>query len=106
MIHIAYERTIERIGKLSFAYIDSILKAWHEKNITTPQEAYQEQLQRDGQAKQNKALSSPPPQTRPQKGWDGLCEPSYDLDEINRVLLDNARNPNKSQDFDLSDERR
>ena len=36
---------------------------------------------------------------RPEKGWDGLCVPSYDLDEINRVLLEEARNPNGSQEF-------
>ncbi|MDR3551864.1 MAG: DnaD domain protein [Clostridia bacterium] len=31
----AYEICIERIGRLSFAYINSILKAWHDGGLTT-----------------------------------------------------------------------
>lgn len=87
MIRLAYERTIERIGKLSFAYIDSILSAWKAKNITTPQEAMQEQKP---QSESSKPASAP--SSIPQKGRDGLGAPSYDLDEINRILLDAAVN--------------
>ena len=45
MIQYAYERTIERIGKLSFAYIDKILTDWHQKQITTVAQAQLESSQ-------------------------------------------------------------
>lgn len=91
MIRLAYERTIERIGKLSFPYIDSILKSWKEKNIMTPQEALQEQAQRDEQPTQSKQR----PRYQSSKGEDELGTPSYDLDEVNRLILDAAINPQK-----------
>lgn len=37
-IHLAYERTCENTGTLRWAYMNSILKSWHEKNLHTPQE--------------------------------------------------------------------
>ena len=89
LIRLAYERTIERIGKLSFPYVDSILKSWQEKKITTPQEAMQEQ-KREEPAKQSSVPAA-------RKGQDGLGTPSYDLDEINRLLLDAAINPQKGR---------
>jgi DnaD/phage-associated family protein len=39
LIQLAYERSIEMKGKLSFAYINGILGNWHQKGITTPAEA-------------------------------------------------------------------
>lgn len=91
LIRLAYERTVERIGKLSFAYIDSILKAWHDKNITTPQEALQEHKP------QNEPLKQQPSSPAPRKGRDGLGVPSYDLDEINRLLFEAEVNPQKQK---------
>ena len=37
LIHLAYEKTIEQIGKLSFDYINKILESWKESNYTTVQ---------------------------------------------------------------------
>lgn len=37
-ILLAYERTCENTGGLRWAYMNSILKSWHEKNLHTPQE--------------------------------------------------------------------
>ncbi len=37
-IKMAYERTCENTGGLRWAYMNSILKSWHEKNLHTPQE--------------------------------------------------------------------
>lgn len=37
-IHLAYARTCENTGGLRWAYMNSILKSWHEKNLHTPQE--------------------------------------------------------------------
>lgn len=39
IIHHAYEKCVESIRKLSFEYINKILTSWHEKNITTLEEA-------------------------------------------------------------------
>ena len=37
-INLAYERTCNQIGSFKWAYMNSILKSWHEKNLHTPQE--------------------------------------------------------------------
>lgn len=42
MVKLAYERAIDQIGKVSFAYINKILASWHQKGITTTQQAAQE----------------------------------------------------------------
>lgn len=42
MVKLAYERAIDQIGKVSFAYINKILSSWHDKGITTTQQAAQE----------------------------------------------------------------
>ncbi len=42
MIKLAYERTIESIGTLNFAYVDKILESWHKKGIKTPKDAVEE----------------------------------------------------------------
>ena len=34
----AYERTCENTGALKWAYMNSILKSWHENGLHTPQE--------------------------------------------------------------------
>lgn len=36
MIRIAYEKAVDNTGKLSFPYINSILKAWYENDVQTP----------------------------------------------------------------------
>ncbi|MCM1528849.1 MAG: DnaD domain protein [Alistipes sp.] len=36
LIHLAYERTLEQINKLSFDYINSILVSWSKSNYKTP----------------------------------------------------------------------
>lgn len=42
MVKLAYERTINQIGKLSFPYINKILTSWHDKGITTAKDAASE----------------------------------------------------------------
>ena len=42
LIRVAYERTIEQTGKLSFPYINKILMNWKQKGISTPEEAAEE----------------------------------------------------------------
>ena len=47
------------------------------------------------QKREEPAKQSSVPAAR--KGQDGLGTPSYDLDEINRLLLDAAINPQKGR---------
>ncbi len=42
MLRLAYERTIDSKGRLSFPYCDGILTRWHEKGISTPKQAVDE----------------------------------------------------------------
>lgn len=42
MIKLAYERTIDNKGKLSFPYCDAILTKWFEKGVKTPKQAVDE----------------------------------------------------------------
>ena len=46
-IEIAYDRTVLKTGKLSWGYMDSIIKSWHEKGLKTPEDV----MQKDGRAK-------------------------------------------------------
>lgn len=62
MISLAYEKTITRIGKLSFPYINKILLSWHEKGYTSIVDI-------DGES-------------RP--AVKGKQDTSYDIDEIDR----------------------
>lgn len=64
LITMAYEICIERLGKLSFAYMNSILRAWHENGLTT--------------AKQVEAFK---------KNKKSGKAPSYDIDEYVRLSM-------------------
>ncbi len=71
MIQLAYERTVDTIGKVSFPYTNSILQSWHEKHIHTPQQALE-----DISASPKTAAA------RIQK-----VSPSYNLDEFDAAAL-------------------
>lgn len=68
MIKIAFEKTCDNIGKISFAYMNKILKQWHEAGITTPEGAYSERKPSPEKGKRSKA--------------------SYDLDALDRIGLE------------------
>ena len=72
MIRLAYERTVEKIGKLSFPYIDSILSSWYKKGIKTPRQASEES--RPQQAPADSPKHAPSRST------------SYDLDQIEKMI--------------------
>ena len=72
MIRLAYERTVEKIGKLSFPYIDSILSSWYKKGIKTPRQASEESRP------QQPAADSP--KHAPSRST------SYDLDQIEKMI--------------------
>ncbi len=67
MILLAYERTMDRIGQLSFPYMSKILENWHQSGIATPKDAKQE--------------------TKPSKKKSGK-ETSYDLKEFERRSME------------------
>ncbi|MDD3192236.1 MAG: DnaD domain protein [Oscillospiraceae bacterium] len=64
MIRLAYEKTVDNTGKVSFPYIHKILSAWHEKGFRTPEEASSESAPRQSGQK------------------DGKKEYSFDLEEF------------------------
>jgi len=71
LISLAYERTIELKGKLSFPYINGILQNWHQKGITTVADATREI---GGGGKQSK-------EKKPQAAT------SYDLEELEKMIV-------------------
>ncbi|MGI6404214.1 MAG: DnaD domain protein [Oscillospiraceae bacterium] len=73
LIGLAYERTIEQKGKLSFAYLNGILQNWRSKGITTVKQAREEILQNAGKWKREKA---PAP---------AKSAASYDMEELERL---------------------
>ena len=38
LVKLAYEKTVDGTGKLSFTYMNGIIKRWHESGFTTPEE--------------------------------------------------------------------
>jgi DnaD/phage-associated family protein len=70
LIQLAYERSIEIKGKLSFAYINGILGNWHQKHIATPAEAMAE-------------ISRP----KEQRGErTAAAKASYDMDALEEMI--------------------
>ena len=51
MVKLAYERTIDQIGKVSFPDTNKILTSWHEKGITNPKDAVNERQSAKAMAK-------------------------------------------------------
>mgnify|MGYP002508289931 CR=1 FL=1 len=73
VIKLAYERTIDNIGKQSFPYTNKVLSAWHEKGIKDAREASLESAssgQKKGGNNKNGGMAS-----------------SFDMDEL-QMLLD------------------
>ena len=66
MIKIAYERTVDRINKVSFPYINKILQSWKENGIFTPADLNTKETPRAYQKGQKP-------------------DASYDLDEFERL---------------------
>lgn len=78
LVTLAYEICVERLGKLSFAYMNSILRAWHENNLTDPEQVQQFKKSRQKAGKPGK-------------------ETSYDIDEYVRLsmkrMIDGSEKP-------------
>ncbi len=69
MVTAAYERTVDRTGKVSFPYMHSILTSWHQKGYRTPADTQKE---------------APPP-----KKNAGNRQASYDLEAFDDLALFN-----------------
>ncbi|MDR2647407.1 MAG: DnaD domain protein [Oscillospiraceae bacterium] len=80
MIHLAYEETVERTGKISFSYMNKILQNWHKSGIQTPDAA--EAAKRERLAKVTKGNPKPP------KAQESTASaPSYDIEAFERSIL-------------------
>ena len=63
MIRMAYERTVDQIGQVSFPYINKILENWHALGLKTPEEVLTGDTPKKGK-----------------NGQGGQGSPSFDLD--------------------------
>ncbi|NLB35901.1 MAG: DnaD domain protein [Clostridiales bacterium] len=81
MIYLAYEEMADRTQSLQFAYMDKILKNWHENGLKTPEEV--EQFNRE-RLNKNKGKSRG---TASKKQKGSRSPASYDLDEFKRRSL-------------------
>lgn len=83
MMKLAFERTVEKTGKLSFAYINTILSSWHSKGIKTPKDAAMEQApsyDKQGQGQKPAEGTAPAPKHAPSR------KASYDIDELEKMI--------------------
>lgn len=70
LIALAYERTIDNIGRRSFSYVDSILRSWHENRITTVAEAEEKDTPKKSTKKKEKSKTSYDLEQFDQLGYD------------------------------------
>ena len=79
MVELAYDKTVDSIGKISFGYMDKILRKWHDNGITNAEAAaeYDERTKpvRKTDKKASVAESKP------------SAAPSYDLDLLFKHAL-------------------
>ena len=68
LIKLAYDRTVDNTGKISFPYLNKILTQWHQQGIRTREQALAEMGSR----------------TSPVSPGDDV--PSYDLDAIEKIM--------------------
>ena len=74
MIELAYNRMVDGIGRLSFPYINTILKSWFENGILTPEDV----------AKADKDI----PKRSVRKSKERGSAPSYDTEAFRRLGYD------------------
>ena len=71
MIRLAYERTVDQIGQVSFPYINKILENWHALGLKTPEEVRTGDIPKKAREAKN-----------------GFGGPSFDLDAFSRQGFD------------------
>ncbi len=73
MIFLAYEETANNIQKMSFPYMDKILKNWFENGLRTPSDVARAKQERN---------NAPSQQTAPKAEQNGKKRSSYNIDEV------------------------
>lgn len=83
MVELAYDKTVDGIGKVSFNYMDKILRKWHENGITSAEEAeaFDERTKpvRKSDGKKSADVSA-----------KSSAAPSYDLDLLFKHALNST----------------
>lgn len=85
MIHLAYEEMANHTDRLSFPYMNKVLRSWHEKGLLTPEQVGKEK-QAHQQAREKAALPAPTGKKQ-SSGKAEARDASYDLDEYTRRAL-------------------
>lgn len=89
-IKLAYNKGIDNTAKLSFAYINKILTAWHEKGIKTIEQAQQDTNSFAGQS--NKAVKTNIQGSNYSKNSQRkYTNTSYDIEELERSIYDTPK---------------
>ncbi len=83
LINEAYERCVNKKGKLSFSYMNGIMNRWYEEGITTLSELKESETQ--GEKKTGKKES-------------GRYEPTYDKSELDKFLWEDMLNTIEEDD--------
>lgn len=90
LIALAYERTVEKKGSISYGYMNGILRSWHESGFKTTEEVLRaEEEFAKGSEKKRAAFSN----SRKQSEQDD--KPSYDIEKAIRKSL--SINPDKTK---------
>jgi len=84
-IAIAYDRTVLKTGKLTWAYMDSIIKNWHSKGLHTAQQVMEKDSGKKGGQRQSSAGA------HAKQGTQKHGEPSREEMERMQRLLDRIK---------------
>ena len=71
MVRLAFDQTVDSIGKISFPYMDKVMANWHQQGLKTPLEV----------EKANQSRKAAKPEEKP----------SYDMNLINKRFLRKRR---------------
>lgn len=85
MIHLSYEEMANHTDRLSFPYMNKVLRSWHEKGLLSPEQV-QAEKQTHQQAREATAGASSAAKTR-KNGKAENRDASYDLEEYTRRAL-------------------